>query len=157
MRHGRKIQLDVSSGAVIPVLENGRPHRLPRRRADREAAAPWRCEVGEYPPERITENRTSCGEHESHDAPDAHRAGLCGHPDAEAVHGMRTGGAGGSAAPAGAHEAGARPGEENARKGGRRLERSANQRRLRAVMRCIYTREYTKERENDLHSFPRSE
>ena len=42
----------------------------------------------------------------------------------EAVHGMRAAGGGGSAAPVGVHEAGARPGGETARKGRRRPERS---------------------------------
>ena len=48
----------------------------------------------------------------------------------------RAGGAGGYAAPVGAHETGARPREEEAarKKGGRRRERSANQLHLRAMI-----------------------
>ena len=42
-------------------------------------------------------------------------------------HGTRADGAGGSAGPACAHEAGARPGEETARKGVRGRELSASQ------------------------------
>ena len=71
-------------------------------------------------------SRSSCGEHESQNAPNAHREEFCGDPDAEAAQGTRAGGAGESAAPTGAHDAGARPGEETARKGGRRRERSAD-------------------------------
>ena len=47
---------------------------------------------------------------------------------------MNAGGVGVSAAPAGAHEAGARPGVEIALEGGRRRGRCANQLRLRTMI-----------------------
>lgn len=54
---------------------------------------------------------------------DADSAGFCGDPVSDAAHGKRAGGSGGSAAPAGAHETGARLAKkprETASSGGRR-------------------------------------
>ena len=62
------------------------------------------------------------------------RAGFRWHSDVEAAHGTREGGAGGSAAPAGAHEAGARPSEKNARKAVGGVRDPQNQLYLRTII-----------------------
>ena len=119
----QNIKWCVSGGAVIPVVQRmtARASTMARRQGKPTLPKEQRSETTH--PKKNTQTDTSCGEHESQNTPKRSQGrGFCGGCDAAAAHGTRAGGAVGSAAPAGAHEAGARPGEETARKGGRRRE-----------------------------------